>query len=27
LYGVAHAMIARLTELGSSTLGPSVQID
>src|ERR1700693_3742260 len=27
LYGVAHAVIARLSELGSSTLGPSVQID
>ncbi len=27
LYGVAHAVIARLAELGSSTLGPSVQID
>jgi ATP-binding protein involved in chromosome partitioning len=27
LYGVAHAVIARLGELGSSTLGPSVQID
>src|SRR5246127_363888 len=27
LYGVAHAVIGRLAELGSSTLGPSVQID
>src|SRR6266446_4289231 len=27
LYGIAHAVIARLGELGSSTLGPSVQID
>ena len=27
LYAVAHAVIARLSELGSSTLGPSVQID
>jgi len=27
LYGVAHAVVARLAELGSSTLGPSVQID
>jgi hypothetical protein len=27
LYAVAHAVIARLNELGSSTLGPSVQID
>src|SRR6201988_3514935 len=27
LYNVAHAVVARLAELGSSTLGPSVQID
>ncbi len=27
LYGVAHAVVARLAELGSSVLGPSVQID
>src|SRR5215475_6813993 len=27
LYGVARAVVARLDELGSSTLGPSVQID
>jgi ATP-binding protein involved in chromosome partitioning len=27
LYGVAHAVVNRLAELGSSTLGPSVQID
>ena len=27
LYSVAHAVVARLNELGASTLGPSVQID
>jgi len=27
LYGVARAVVSRLAELGSSTLGPSVQID
>src|SRR5580765_4570329 len=27
LYGVAHAVVNRLAELGSATLGPSVQID
>jgi ATP-binding protein involved in chromosome partitioning len=27
LYGVTRAIVARLDELGSSTLGPSVQID
>jgi hypothetical protein len=27
LYGVAHAVTARLAELGSTTQGPSVTID
>src|ERR1700752_99113 len=27
LYSVAHAVVSRLAELGSATLGPSVQID